>query len=81
VTTAEIEGWLLNRLAAEFDLSSEAATPDLDPRELGIDSVKGVELISELSDRLQVEIEPTAVWDYPSVRELARAIASGAALQ
>ena len=38
----------------------------------GLDSIAAVELISTLSQNLNIEIEPTALFDYPTIASLAK---------
>jgi len=38
----------------------------------GLDSIAAVELISTLSQNLDIEIEPTALFDYPTIASLAK---------
>lgn len=51
-------------------------SPDTPFTELGLDSVNGVQLVSELSDATGSMVEAIAVYDYPTPRALASHIAN-----
>ena len=38
----------------------------------GLDSIAAVDLVSTLSQRLDTELEPTALFDYPTIESLAK---------
>lgn len=60
----ELIATALERPADEIDRNA----PFVD---LGLDSVRSVELAAGLSDRLGIELAATILWDHPSVRRLA----------
>jgi hypothetical protein len=45
----------------------------------GLDSLSATEFTSTLSERLSIEIEPTALYDYPSLDSLADFLSNGLA--
>jgi acyl carrier protein len=69
----EIESWLVQRLR-EMHPFAECIDARLSFERNGVDSISGVRISVELSDWLGEKLEPTLVWDYPSIRDLARAL-------
>jgi acyl carrier protein len=73
-TAHEIETWLLRRLGALSGVSHDGIDPRWSFERNGVDSLSGVTLSVELGEWLGRRLEPTLVWDYPSIRDLARAL-------
>ena len=75
-TSDEIEGWLIQRIAARLALPPtqvRVATPFL---EFGMGSLDAVELAAELERWLGRRIAPTAIYNHPNIGALARWLAS-----
>jgi acyl carrier protein len=74
-TPADVRQWLVDRVCAYLEIP----TPELDVHaplaEIGLDSVYALALSGDVEDTFGIEIEPTVAWDYPTVDELAGAIA------
>jgi acyl-CoA synthetase (AMP-forming)/AMP-acid ligase II/acyl carrier protein len=78
VSTAEIERWLVERIAARLRLPPaqvHITTPFL---EFGIGSVDAVEIAAELERWLERRISPTAIYNHPNIAALARWLAGPA---
>ncbi len=76
VSAAEIEGWLIEWIAARLKVPPaqvRVSTPFL---EFGMGSVDAVEMAAELERRLGRRLSPTAVYNYPNIAALARWLAS-----
>jgi acyl carrier protein len=73
-TAEEIERWLVRRLPALMGLSPDGIDPRWSFERNGVDSLGGVTLSVELGEWLGRRLDPTVVWDYPSIRDLARAL-------
>jgi acyl carrier protein len=75
-SAGEIESWLIATVAAYLERSPE----EIDPRDSfeshGLDSVSAVALSGDLQTWLGRSMGPTVAWDYPSIRQLARHLAS-----
>ncbi|WP_433733211.1 acyl carrier protein [Nocardia sp. CA-129566] len=71
-----IEGWLVTRVADYTDRAPHHVDPTVPVAELGLDSVSAVSLCGEIEDRWQVDIDPTVVFDYPTIADIAEYLAA-----
>lgn len=76
----ELTTWLVNRIATEIGLPPERIPLDVNLGRYGLDSVRAVEITSDLTDWLGVEVSSSAMWDFHSINELVEGLRSGAAL-
>jgi len=76
VSSADIENKLKSMLAAV--LYTDILKIDINKPfiELGLDSILGVEFAKKLKDEFKVEIKTTKLYDYSTVKELAKYLAS-----
>ena len=74
LTTTEIEQWLVGRVVAYGKIQADAFTVDTPLAELGLDSVYALTLCGDIEDEYELEVDPTIVWDHPTIRELAEGI-------
>ncbi len=67
--TVSVRTWLLAWIRARH---SDGRTVQLGQSfaELGLDSVDAVEMLASFSDRYGVEVDPTALWEFPDLRSL-----------
>ncbi|MGB4778768.1 acyl carrier protein [Microbacterium sp.] len=72
--SADIEQWLTERVIAYGKVAPGSFTSDTPLNELGLDSVYALTLCGDIEDAYQLEVDPTIVWDYPTIRELAEGI-------
>ncbi|MBW6436414.1 acyl carrier protein [Actinoplanes hulinensis] len=66
----QLRPWLVHRVAEFTDrdpATIDAAAPLAD---LGLDSVYALALCGEIEDHLGLRLEPTIVWDHPSIDAL-----------
>lgn len=68
--TAVIADWLINKVAALNNMSISEIKIDIPLSEYRLDSLNAVNLAGELEEWLKIEIDPTLIWDYPTIREL-----------
>jgi len=68
----EIRSWLINAVARAAHRPSERVNPAEPLSDLGLDSVKLVSLTGEFSEWLGWRVEPSVVYDYPSINALAQ---------
>ena len=68
---APVIDWLARRVADHTERPVRDVDPHLPLAELGIESVSAVSLCGEIEDRWDLELDPTVVFDYPTIAELA----------
>lgn len=74
VAADEVREWLRGRVAAQTGRPAEEIRPDLPLSEYGLDSVYVLGLCAEIEDHYGIEVEPTVMWDHPSLDPLAEAL-------
>lgn len=74
---SEIESWLVRRVAEILDLDPGQIDPSEPFATYGLDSVHAVSLAGEVEEWFGVPVEPTLVWDHPTIRDVARLLARG----
>ncbi|MEV5071090.1 acyl carrier protein [Microbacterium sp. LMI12-1-1.1] len=74
LTATEIEQWLVGRVVAYGKMQADDFTVDTPLAELGLDSVYALTLCGDIEDEFELEVDPTIVWDHPTIRELAEGI-------
>jgi len=79
-TRSEVMEWLVNRIAVDIGLPAAKIPLDVNLSRYGLDSVRAIEITSDMSDWLGVEVSATAMWDFHTVTELVDAVMSGKAL-
>ncbi|HEX8282697.1 MAG TPA: acyl carrier protein [Pyrinomonadaceae bacterium] len=67
-----IEDWLVNRLAEVLRVSPDEIDIEEPFANYGLGSYQGVELAGDLSTKLGRDLPETLVWDYPTIKEMAR---------
>ena len=67
-----LEAWLIGRVAAALKGSAAAVDPHVPLQTLGLDSLAVVALSGELETHLGRRVEPTIVYDFPTIAQLAR---------
>jgi 8-amino-7-oxononanoate synthase len=72
---AEIEAWLIQRLATLLELSADEINPAADIDQYGLDSILTIALIDELGTWLQRKISPHILEDYSTITSLAAYLA------
>lgn len=70
--------WLTIRLAAALEVA-----PALDPfvplADMGVDSVRAVSLAGEIETHFDIDVEPTLIFDYPTLSHIAEFIGTAVA--
>lgn len=74
---SEIRAWLVSRIADATGLPPDDLSEDEPLASLGLGSSEFVILSGELEDWLGQPVPPTVVWEFPTIGQLARALARG----
>ena len=69
--TAPIAAWLIERVAYYLEQPADSVDPSVPLAETGIDSVAAVGLCGDIEDRFQIDADPTLVFEYPTVADIA----------
>jgi acyl carrier protein len=67
-----IEQWLQMQVGRAAGLLADEIDVQLPFSHYALDSVATVELTADLEDWLELRLEPTLLWDYPTIAALAR---------
>lgn len=70
-----IENWLVNQLAEQLSLDSQAISVSEPLTRYGLDSIDAVTMVGDLEDALDVELPSTLFWDYPTIEKSAQFLA------
>jgi acyl carrier protein len=73
--TRSIERWVSDRVAFYLECPVEDVDPAIPLAETGIDSASAVGLCGEVEDYWQIDADPTLVFDYPTIADIAAFIA------
>jgi acyl carrier protein len=76
VTSKQLEEWLIEQLASQLNVPKKEIDPVRRLEEYGLDSLEAVALTGELEAKLGRPVDPTILWDYPSVRAVATFLAT-----
>jgi acyl carrier protein len=76
VNSNEIAGWLASHIAELTGASPGSVSWDVPFESFGLDSATAVAITADLEDLLGVEIDPSAAYDHPNIRELAGHLAT-----
>ena len=66
-TAADLQTWLISRLAERFGLDPGAISAHERFSRYGLDSMGAIILLAELSTILGRPLAPTLVWEYPTI--------------
>ena len=67
--------WLIARLALHLDVPTHAIDLTAPLAEMGVDSVRALSLAGEIEDHWDIDVDPTLVFDYPTLTHIAEFIA------
>ena len=70
-TVAEISAWLINKIAELLQLAPEKIDSRQPLAVYGLNSIKAVNIATELEEWLGISVTPTIVYDYPTIQALA----------
>ncbi|MEU0073364.1 acyl carrier protein [Streptomyces sp. NPDC006332] len=75
LTRTDIGDWIHGRVATYGELAPDSFTDETPFADLGFTSVYALTLCGEIEDTFGLVVEPKIVWDHPTIRELADALA------
>jgi acyl carrier protein len=70
-----IERWVTERVAFYLDCAVRDIDPTVPLCETGIDSASAIGLCGDVEDHWQIDADPTLVFDYPTISDIAAFIA------
>lgn len=65
-----LRSWLIERVAVYLECEPGQVEPARSLADYGLHSMLALSLCADLEDYLQVQLEPTLVWDQPSIDAL-----------
>jgi acyl carrier protein len=74
--SVEIERWLVAQLAQRLELLPGDIDPTVAFADLGVDSIAAVNVAAQMQADLDLTLADTALWDYPTIRDLATHLAT-----
>lgn len=74
-----LRAWLVEQVAVMLDKAPQHIEPSVPLADYGLDSVYGLTLTTEIENHLGVTLEPTLIWDHPSIDELVDYLTGGQA--
>lgn len=75
-TAAEIQDWIVSYLAELLEIEPDEVNVTIPFDRYGLDSSAAVGMTGDLEDWLGREIDPTVLYDYPTVDALAKHLSS-----
>jgi acyl carrier protein len=66
--------WLTSRLASYLDMPVTAIDPMVPLAEMGVDSVHAISLVGDVEAHFDIGVEPTLIFDYPTLSHIAEYI-------
>lgn len=75
MNAAELEAWLIERVAAETNQAAHEIDVNLPFARLGLDSTAAVALTGDLEDSLGITLDPTLVFEFPTIARLVKHLA------
>lgn len=67
MTQEQLQEWLCGYLASQLEVPEGRIDPTEPMATYGLDSLKAVALLAEIEQHVGFEIDPGALWDYPTV--------------
>ncbi|MBW4513025.1 MAG: acyl carrier protein [Scytonematopsis contorta HA4267-MV1] len=75
-TGTEIQAWIVSYLAELLEIDSDEVNVTIPFDRYGLDSSVAVGLTGDLEDWLGTKLDPTLLYDYPTIEALSRHLAS-----
>lgn len=71
----KLQEWLIDKLAQELAIDPSDIDVQQPFAQYGVDSVLAVTLVADLEDAMGRELNPTLLFDYPSIEAIAQHLA------
>ncbi|MEM8805129.1 MAG: acyl carrier protein [Cyanobacteria bacterium P01_G01_bin.38] len=71
-SAGDIQTWMVSYLADALEMESDDVETDVPFDSYGLDSSAAIGMTGELEDWLGSEVDPTVIYDYPTVQALAQ---------
>lgn len=75
-SSSQIQSWLESYLADLLEIEPEDVDPSIPFDRYGLDSSIAIGLTGDLSDWLGQDVDPTLLYDYPTIEELVKYLSS-----
>jgi acyl carrier protein len=73
--------WLTARLASYLEVPAAAIDPMVPLADMGVDSVHAVSLVGDVEAHFDIDVDPTMIFDYPTLAHIADYIGGAVAEQ
>ena len=74
-TAAEIQAWIASYLAQLLEINPDEVDTEIPFDQYGLDSSAAVGMTGDLEDWMGKKIDPTLLYDYPTIQALAQHLA------
>jgi acyl carrier protein len=71
--------WLTTQLASYLEVPAASISPMVPLAEMGVDSVHAVSLVGDVEAHFDIDVEPTLIFDYPTLARIAEFIGTAVA--
>jgi acyl carrier protein len=73
--------WLTTRVASYLEVPATAVNPMVPLAEMGVDSVHAISLVGDVELEFDIDVDPTMIFDYPTLSRIAEFIGTAVAEQ
>ena len=72
INETSLQQGLIRKISALTDILESNIKTTIPLADYGLDSLQAVSLSGEIEEWLGIPLEPTIVWDYPTIEELSK---------
>jgi acyl carrier protein len=80
-TQRPILRWLTTQLASYLEVPATTISPMVPLAEMGVDSVHAISLVGDVELHFDIDVDPTMIFDYPTLSGIAEFISTAVAEQ
>ncbi len=81
LTADEIQAWIVSYLAQLLEIDSDEVDVTMTFDQYGLDSSTAIGMTGELEDWMGEQLDPTLLYDYPTIKSLAQELAKESKMQ